>query len=136
MQHSAGAALLKVQFADLATLRDCHMPYLTAGGLFIPGAAGYGLGDKLVLLLSFPGSAQPHMTLAQIVWINPALLSDSKPAGVGVQFLTLDKVLSDKIKTLVEGGAHNAETVAQLGTAARPQESISTTLQSATGLMW
>jgi Tfp pilus assembly protein PilZ len=145
MQKFAAPALLKLQFRDLATLRDCYMPYLSTRGLFLPGITGYRLGDSLALLFTFPGTMEQHMTVTKVVWINPELISEYKPAGIGVQFKSSEKALSAKIEALLasetedynkvpEDDAGSCENFAR--TQNWPQNAISATLQSATGLIW
>jgi type IV pilus assembly protein PilZ len=67
------------------------MPFIKNGGLFIPTAKPYSLGDEVFMLLSLMESKEKLPVAGRIVWITPKGSQGNKTAGIGVQFSELDK---------------------------------------------
>jgi type IV pilus assembly protein PilZ len=67
------------------------MPFIKNGGLFIPTAKPYSLGDEVFMLLSLMESKEKLPVAGRIVWITPKGSQGNKTAGIGVQFSALDK---------------------------------------------
>ncbi|RKZ70787.1 MAG: pilus assembly protein PilZ, partial [Gammaproteobacteria bacterium] len=60
------------------------MPFIKNGGLFIPTAKPYSLGDEVFMLLSLMESKEKLPVAGRIVWITPKGSQGNKTAGIGV----------------------------------------------------
>jgi Tfp pilus assembly protein PilZ len=83
-------AILTLSVQDKRALAQAWMPFIRNGGLFIPTATRYHLGDEVFLMLNLFGGAQRIATAAKVVWINPPAAQGKRPQGIGVQLSTQD----------------------------------------------
>jgi len=67
------------------------MPFIKNGGLFIPTAKPYKIGDEVFMLLTLMDSKDKLPVAGRVVWITPKGAQGNKTAGIGVQFSELDK---------------------------------------------
>jgi type IV pilus assembly protein PilZ len=74
------------------------MPLLTDGGLFVPTAREYRLGEDIYLLLSLPDDPQRYPVAGKVAWITPANASGGRTQGVGVRFPGDEKTRLVKVK--------------------------------------
>lgn len=98
----ARGGILSLTIKDKAVLYAAYMPFLRDGGLFIPTAKTYQLGDEVFMLLKLMDEAEKIPVAGKVVWITPKGAQGNKVAGVGVQF-TGDSQARDKIETLLAG---------------------------------
>jgi type IV pilus assembly protein PilZ len=85
----AGAArqgILSLKIKDRGALYNAYMPYLKGGGLFVPTAQRYDLGDEVVLLLSLVEINERLSVAGKVVWITPVGAQGNRTAGIGIQF--------------------------------------------------
>ncbi len=83
--------ILSLTIRDKSALYASFMPFIKNGGLFIPTAKPYSLGDEVFMLLSLMESKEKLPVAGRIVWITPKGSQGNKTAGIGVQFSELDK---------------------------------------------
>ncbi len=83
--------ILSLTIRDKSALYASYMPFIKNGGLFIPTAKPYSLGDEVFMLLSLMESKEKLPVAGRIVWITPKGSQGNKTAGIGVQFSELDK---------------------------------------------
>jgi len=83
--------ILSLTIRDKSALYASYMPFIKNGGLFIPTAKPYSLGDEVFMLLSLMESKEKLPVAGRIVWITPKGSQGNKTAGIGVQFSKLDK---------------------------------------------
>ncbi len=83
--------ILSLSIRDKSALYASYMPFIKNGGLFIPTAKPYSLGDEVFMLLSLMESKEKLPVAGRIVWITPKGSQGNKTAGIGVQFSELDK---------------------------------------------
>lgn len=97
-------------FKDKAALYSAYMPFLKAGGIFVPTPKRYFLGDEVFLLLTLPDSTERLPIAGKVVWVTPPGAQGNRPAGIGVQFVeTADgEALKGKIEAML-AGTLNAE---------------------------
>jgi len=96
--------ILSLTIRDKSALYASYMPYIKNGGLFIPTAKPYNIGDEVFLLLSLMDSKEKLPVAGRVVWITPAHAQGNKTAGIGVQFSELDKgATRNKIETHLAG---------------------------------
>lgn len=78
--------VLSITIKDNEVLYAAYMPFLKAGGLFIPTKKKFAMGDLLTLLITLPGSEERHKVESHVVWITPIGSPGNKAGGVGVEF--------------------------------------------------
>jgi len=78
--------ILSLTIRDKSALYASYMPFIKNGGLFIPTAKPYSLGDEVFMLLSLMESKEKLPVAGRIVWITPKGSQGNKTAGIGVQF--------------------------------------------------
>ncbi len=96
---SAGRpAVIQLVFREKGALYAAYMPVLADGGLFVPTARDYRLGDDIYLLLSLPEDPQRYPVAGKVAWITPANASAGRTQGVGVKFPNDEKTRVVKLK--------------------------------------
>ena len=71
---------------DKGALYASYMRFVANGGVFVPTARQYDLGDKVFLLLQVMDDSTPMALQGDVVWITPAGAQGNRPAGVGIRF--------------------------------------------------
>ncbi|NII10327.1 PilZ domain-containing protein [Oleiagrimonas sp. C23AA] len=106
--------ILSLKIKDQSALYNAYMPFLKGGGLFVPTAQSYQLGDEVVLLISLLEEAERLSVAGKVVWITPVGAQANRTAGIGVQFNDSSdgETARDKIETLL-GGMLNSERMTQ-----------------------
>ena len=90
--------ILSLTIKDRAALQAAYMPFIRNGGLFVPSARSFALGDEVFLLLRLMDDPARVATAGKVVWVTPPDVQRRKPAGVGVQFNEPDSALLAHIK--------------------------------------
>lgn len=75
-----------------------YIPLFSEGGIFIPTAREYKLGDDIYVLLSLPDDPQRYPVAGKVAWVTPAKAAASRTQGVGIQFPKDEKSRLLKIK--------------------------------------
>ncbi len=83
--------ILSLTIRDKSALYASYMPFIKNGGLFIPTAKTYSIGDEVFMLLTLMDSKEKLPVAGSVVWITPVGAQGNKTAGIGVQFSNLDK---------------------------------------------
>jgi len=83
--------ILSLTIRDKSALYASYMPFIRNGGLFIPTAKPYKIGDEVFMLLTLMDSKEKLPVAGRVVWITPKGAQGNKTAGIGVQFSELDK---------------------------------------------
>ena len=101
----ARPSVLTLNFNSKASLYASYMPFLMHGGIFLPTAKEYKLGDNIFLLLQILDDPTRYPVAGKIAWITPAGAQGGRAQGVGVQFAgdTASKLLRDKIEKALAG---------------------------------
>jgi len=79
-----GAISLNIK--DKAILYAAYMGYVKGGGIFIPTARPYKLGDEIFMLISLSDDPTKLPVAGRVVWVTPAGCHGNRVQGVGVQF--------------------------------------------------
>ena len=96
--------ILSLTIRDKSALYASYMPFIKNGGLFIPTAKPYNIGDEVFLLLSLMDNKEKLPVAGRVVWITPPHAQGNKTSGIGVQFRELDKgATRSKIETHLAG---------------------------------
>lgn len=96
-------SILNLTIQDKGVLYSAYMPFLRGGGLFIPTAKDYKLGDEVFMLLNIMDAADKIPVAGKIVWITPRGAQGNKAAGIGVQFSDQDDTARKTIENYLAG---------------------------------
>ena len=113
----AGASrqgILSLKIKDRGALYNAYMPFLKGGGLFVPTAQRYDIGDEVVLLLTLVEVNERLSVAGKVVWITPVGAQGNRTAGIGIQFN--DTSDGETARTKIEsirGGQLSADNPAQ-----------------------
>ena len=73
--------ILSLNIKDKAVLYAAYMPFIKEGGLFIPTAKHYDLGDEVFMLLSLMDEKEKIPVAGKIIWITPKGAQGNRAAG-------------------------------------------------------
>lgn len=82
----ARPSVLSLAIKEKAALYAAYMPFLKNGGIFVPTAKPYNLGDEVYLILSLMDDPAKIPVAGKVVWITPAGAHGNKTQGIGVHF--------------------------------------------------
>ena len=101
-------SVIQLAIKERAALYAAYIPLFTEGGIFIPTARDYRLGDDVYVLLSLPEDPQRYPVAGKVAWVTPAKAANNRTQGVGIQFPKDEKsrVLKLKIEEIL--GSHMA----------------------------
>jgi len=95
--------ILSLTIKDKAVLYAAYMPFVKNGGLFIPTAKTYNLGDEVFMLLSLMDEPEKIPVAGKVIWVTPKGAQGNRAAGIGVQFNDQDDVANHKIENYLAG---------------------------------
>lgn len=101
-------SVIQLSIKDKAALYAAYIPAFTEGGVFIPTAREYRLGDDLYVLLSLPDDIQRYPVAGKVAWVTPARAAGGRTQGVGITFPKDEKSRTLKLKIEEILGAHMA----------------------------
>lgn len=101
-------SVIQLAIKEKAALYAAYIPLFTEGGVFIPSARDYKLGDDIYVLLTLPEDTQRYPVAGKVAWVTPARASGNRTQGVGVRFPNDEKSRLLKIKIEEILGAHLA----------------------------
>jgi type IV pilus assembly protein PilZ len=101
-------SVIQLAIREKAALYAAYIPLFTEGGVFIPSARDYKLGDDVYVLLTLPEDTQRYPVAGKVAWVTPARASGNRTQGVGVRFPNDEKSRLLKIKIEEILGAHLA----------------------------
>jgi len=98
-------SVLSLNINSKAALYAAYMPYLTNGGIFLPTAKHYTLGDEVFLMVQLIDDPAKYPVTGSVVWITPAGAQRNKPQGIGVRFAADEtgKLVKNKIEQILAG---------------------------------
>lgn len=94
---------LTLTIKDQSSLHTAYMSFLRHGGLFVPTAAHYQLGDQVVIVLSLLDEPETVTVSGRVVWITPKGAQGNRETGVGVELSEQDAAVSHKIENYLGG---------------------------------
>ena len=74
--------ILSLTIKDKSVLYAAYMPFVRNGGLFIPTAKSYKLGDEVFMLLNLMDEPEKIPVAGKVVWITPKGAQGSRAAAV------------------------------------------------------
>ncbi len=96
--NAARPSVIQLVFREKGALYAAYIPLFADGGLFVPTARDYKLGEDIYLLLSLPDDPQRYPVAGKVGWVTPANASGGRTQGVGVRFPTDEKTRALKVK--------------------------------------
>lgn len=97
------SGILSLTIKDQNVLYAAYMPFVKNGGLFIPTAKPYNLGEEVFLLLNLMDEPDKIPVAGTVIWITPKGAQGNRTAGIGVQFNDQDDTAKKKIETFLAG---------------------------------
>ena len=94
----ARPSVVQLAIKEKAALYAAYIPLFSEGGMFIPTARDYKLGDDVYVLLTLPEDTQRYPVAGKVAWITPPNASGGRTQGVGVRFPADDKSRLLKLK--------------------------------------
>ncbi|MFM2055043.1 MAG: hypothetical protein RL456_3080 [Pseudomonadota bacterium] len=79
-------SVIQLVFKEKGALYSAYIPLFAEGGLFVPTAREYRLGEDVYLLLTLPEDPQRYPVAGKVAWITPANAQGGRTQGVGVRF--------------------------------------------------
>ena len=101
----ARQGILSLVVKDKGALYNAFMPFIKQGGIFVPTARRYFIGDEVFLLLTLPDSSERLPVAGKVCWVTPPGAQGNRVAGIGVQFAdtTEGEQVRSKIETVLAG---------------------------------
>ena len=78
--------IISFSITDRGALYASYLSFVQNGGVFVPTARSYALGDKVFMLLQVMDDAAMLPVAGTVVWVTPPGAQGNKTPGVGVQF--------------------------------------------------
>ncbi|MBF5005923.1 PilZ domain-containing protein [Diaphorobacter caeni] len=88
---AARPSVMQLVIKEKAALYAAFIPFFEDGGVFVPTAKEYRLGDDVYVLLTLPDDTQRYPVAGKVAWVTPARASGNRTQGIGVQFPKDDK---------------------------------------------
>lgn len=102
---SSRPGAISLNIKEKAILYAAYMPYVRGGGIFIPTARSYKLGDEIFMLISLLDDSAKLPVAGRVMWVTPGGCHGNRVQGVGVQFKDDESGLAvrARIETLLTG---------------------------------
>ena len=65
-------SVIQLAIKEKSALYAAYIPLFQEGGIFIPTAREYKLGDDIYVLLSLPEDPQRYPVAGKVAWVTPA----------------------------------------------------------------
>ena len=89
---------MQLNIKEKAALYAAYIPFFEEGGIFVPTAREYKLGDDVYVLLTLPDDPQRYPVAGRVAWVTPARAAGNRTQGVGIQFPRDEKSRQLKLK--------------------------------------
>lgn len=83
---AARPSVIQLNIKEKAALYAAYIAQFTTGGIFVPTARDYQLGDDMYVLLTLPEDTQRYPIAGKVAWITPAKGAGNRSQGVGIRF--------------------------------------------------
>ena len=67
----ARQGILSLAIKDKGALYNAYMPFVKGGGIFVPTAKRYTLGDEVFILLTLMDDKERLPVAGKVIWITP-----------------------------------------------------------------
>jgi len=85
-KHVARAGMLSLSIKERTALYTAYLPLVKGGGLFIPTAREYQMGDHVFMLLTIMEDPTKYPISGKVVWITPPGAQGNRQKGIAIQF--------------------------------------------------
>lgn len=102
-------SVLSLAIKERSALYTAYMPFLKNGGIFVPTARPYKIGDEIFVILELMGEPQKYPIAGKVAWVTPPGANNNKTQGIGVHFpddesgararLTIEKHLGTALRS-------------------------------------
>ena len=79
----ARPSVLSLNISSKSALYAAYMPFIKNGGIFVPTARDYKLGDEIFMLLQIMDDPTKHPVAGTVVWQTPPGAKGTKPRVSG-----------------------------------------------------
>jgi len=86
MTEQLRKGIITFSISDRGALYSSYLSFTRNGGLFVPTALNYDLGDEVFMLLKIMDDPGITPVSGTVVWITPTGSQGNKAPGVGIQF--------------------------------------------------
>lgn len=93
-------SVIQLAIKEKGALYAAYIPLFAEGGIFIPTAREYRLGDDVYVLLSLPEDPQRYPVAGKVAWITPPKAGGNRSPGIGIRFPGDEK--SRQLKARIE----------------------------------
>jgi uncharacterized protein (TIGR02266 family) len=100
-RSTRAGVVLQLEYRSASHLLVSYCTNLSRGGLFVPSPDPLPAGTKLSMTLSVPGETHSLDLAAEVRWVRQFDAAEG-PAGMGLAFEGIDRVLGDRIDDLVK----------------------------------
>jgi len=90
MTEQTRKGIIAFSITDRGALYSAYLSFTQQGGLFVPTARNYELGDEIFMLLKIMDDHSVTPVTGHVVWVTPAGSQGNKAPGIGVQFCESD----------------------------------------------
>lgn len=97
------SGIMTLTIKDKSVLYAAYMPFVKGGGLFIPTAKPYNLGDEVFILLNLMEEPEKIPIAGKVIWLTPKGAQSNRAAGIGIQFNDDAEMAKSKIETYLAG---------------------------------
>jgi uncharacterized protein (TIGR02266 family) len=99
-RSARAGVVLQLEYRSASHLLVSYCTNLSRGGLFVPSTDPLPAGTRVALTLSIPGEDESFDLFAEVRWVRQFDASEG-PAGMGLAFDGIDRVLGDRIDEIV-----------------------------------
>ena len=104
----ARPGVLSLTIKDKNALYAAYMPFVKGGGIFVPSARPYKLGEEVFMLLTLMDSKEKIPVAGHVIWITPPGAQGSRTSGIGIQFSEKDSgIARNKIEGILVGALNS-----------------------------
>ena len=108
---SAPGRMLQLRLESKPVIYASYMSFLEYGGVFIPSADKFHMGEEVLLVLELVGPAKTEKLFIKtnVCWINANPSGSGRPKGVGLAFGSDESGLKAKalFEAILTGLLHN-----------------------------
>lgn len=94
------AKMLSLSLKDKPSVYYSYMPFFELGGIFVPTADVFNMGDEVLLLLELLDNPEKFPLKTKVGWITHKRTSNGQPQGIGLMFG--DDEISVKCRLYIE----------------------------------
>jgi type IV pilus assembly protein PilZ len=110
VQSFTRPAVLSLNITSKSALYAAYMPFLKGGGIFVPTAKQYMLGDEVFMLLSLMDDPNKLPIAGTVIWVTPGGAQANKTQGIGVRFSDDESGIAAKARIESILGGHLGST--------------------------